>query len=61
MSNPTKGRAAGDSSIDLEYRYWIPAGHYYATVHTVTLAVFNAFKANGIEIPFPQREVRLLG
>ncbi len=50
----------GDSSVDIEYRYWAPTGEYYRTIHAVNLAVFNAFKANGITIPFPQREVRLL-
>ncbi len=50
----------GDSSVDIEFRYWAPAGRYFSTVHDVNLAVFNAFKENGIAIPFPQREVRLL-
>ncbi len=50
----------GDSSVDIEYRYWAPTGEYYRTIHAVNLAVFNAFKTNGITIPFPQREVRLL-
>ena len=50
----------GDSSVDIEYRYWAPTGDYYPTVHAVNLAIFNAFKAQRIAIPFPQREVRLL-
>jgi len=50
----------GDSSIDIEYRYWTPTGNYYPTLHAVNLAIFEAFGANGIAIPFPQREVRLL-
>ncbi len=50
----------GDSSVDIEYRYWAPTGGYFRTLHAVNLAIFNAFKANGITIPFPQREVRLL-
>ncbi len=50
----------GDSSVDIEFRYWAPTGEYFRTIHTVNLAVFNAFKANGIAIPFPQREVRIL-
>ncbi len=51
----------GDSSIDIEYRYWAPSGSYYPVIHAVNLAIFNAFKDAGIAIPFPQREVRLLG
>jgi small conductance mechanosensitive channel len=50
----------GDSSIDIEYRYWTPTGGYFSTVHAVNLAIFKAFEENGIAIPFPQREVRLL-
>ena len=50
----------GDSSIDIEYRYWTATGSYYNTVHAVNLAIFQAFGEQGIAIPFPQREVRLL-
>jgi len=50
----------GDSSINIEYRYWTATGAYYNTVHAVNLGIFQAFGANGIAIPFPQREVRLL-
>ena len=49
-----------DSSVNIEYRYWTPTGGYYRTVHNVNLAIFEAFKAAQISIPFPQREVRLL-
>ena len=50
----------GDSSIDIEYRYWAPTASHFRTVHDVNLVVFQGFPANGISIPFPQREVRLL-
>ena len=50
----------GDSSIDIEYRYWAATGSFYNTVHAVNLAIFEAFGKEGIAIPFPQREVRLL-
>lgn len=50
----------GDSSIDIEYRYWAATGGYYPTVHRINLAIFQAFQAKGVSIPFPQREVRLL-
>jgi len=52
--------AFGDSSIDIEYRYWTPTGSYYPTLHAVNLAIYQAFGEHGIAIPFPQREVRLL-
>ncbi len=50
----------GDSSIDIEYRYWAATGNYFNTIHTVNLAIFEAFKDASISIPFPQREVRML-
>lgn len=68
-SNPDVAKAAtpevgisgfGDSSVDIEFRYWAPSGRYYPTTHAINLAVFNAFKSAGISIPFPQREVRML-
>ena len=49
-----------DSSIDIEYRYWAPTGSYFRIIHGVNLAIFEAFGRQGIAIPFPQREVRLL-
>ena len=49
-----------DSSVNIEYRYWTPTGGFYRTIHTVNLAIFEAFKTQGVDIPFPQREVRLL-
>ena len=48
------------SSIDIEYRYWTPTGGYYRTIHTINLAIFEAFQAQDINIPFPQREIRIL-
>ncbi len=50
----------GDSSINIEYRYWAPTGGYFRTIHQVNLAIFEAFRAENVAIPFPQREVRLL-
>lgn len=50
----------GESGIDIEYRYWAPTGGYFQTIHQVNLAIFKAFAAAAITIPFPQREVRML-
>ena len=49
-----------DSAVTIEYRYWTPTGGYYRTIHNVNLAIFEAFRSEGVSIPFPQREVRLL-
>ena len=50
----------GDSSVNIEYRYWTPSGGYYQTIHAVNLAIFEQFRTEGISIPFPQHEVRFL-
>lgn len=52
----------GDSSIDYILRFWItdPTQGLTNVRGAVYLALWDAFKAGGITIPFPQREVRLL-
>lgn len=51
----------GDSSIDLELRIWIadPANGVGNVKSAVILKVWDSFKANGIEIPFPQRDLHI--
>jgi small-conductance mechanosensitive channel len=52
----------GDSSVDYILRFWIddPTGGLTNIRGNVYLALWDAFKQNGISIPFPQREVRVL-
>ena len=52
----------GDSSVDYILRFWIkdPTGGLTNIRGGVYLALWDAFKANNISIPFPQREVRML-
>lgn len=52
-----------DSSIHLELGFWIddPEEGKGNIVSDVNFALWRAFKENGVGIPFPQREVRLLG
>lgn len=50
-----------DSSIDIGYRYWVPTKSYFKTQYDVNLKVLNAINAADITIPFPQREIRVLG
>lgn len=52
----------GDSSINYVLRFWIRDAHEgLAGVRGgVYLALWDTFKAHGISIPFPQREVRVL-
>lgn len=49
----------GDSSVNIGYRYWVPTQSYFEVQYQVNLALYNAFKEESIEIPFPQREVTL--
>ncbi len=53
----------GDSSVDYILRFWIrdPTGGLTNIRGNVFLALWDTFKENGISIPFPQREVRMLG
>ena len=53
----------GDSSVDYILRFWIadPTAGLTNVKGNVFLALWDAFQAEGISIPFPQREVRLLG
>ena len=53
----------GDSSVDYILRFWItdPSEGLTNVRGNVYLALWDAFKKNGISIPFPQREVRVLG
>lgn len=49
-----------DSAIEIAYRYWVPTRQYYDTLFDVNGNIFRRFKEEGIDIPFPQHEVRLL-
>ncbi|MCE8006293.1 MAG: mechanosensitive ion channel [Aestuariivita sp.] len=53
----------GDSSVDYILRFWIrdPTQGLTNIRGNVYLALWDAFEDNGISIPFPQREVRVLG
>jgi len=50
-----------DSSIELGLRYWVSTKSYFKTQYDVNLALYNALHVNNISIPYPQREVRILG
>ena len=53
----------GDSSVDYILRFWIrdPTDGLTNIRGNVFLALWDTFKENGISIPFPQREVKVLG
>ena len=51
----------GESSIDIGYRYWVPTKSYFKTQYAVNLKILHALNEANIEIPFPRREVHILG
>jgi small-conductance mechanosensitive channel len=51
----------GDSSVDLEIRYWVndPQNGLSNLESQILLSVWDRFHENDIEIPFPQRDLHL--
>jgi small conductance mechanosensitive channel len=50
----------GDSGINLTLRPWVAVPDYAPAQGEIYEAVVERFRAAGIEIPFPRREVRLI-
>jgi len=50
----------GDNSINFGIRFWVPTDKYHQLRFRVNDELFKALHLAGIEIPFPQREIRLL-
>lgn len=55
--------AFGDNGINLELRIWLddPEEGVGSVKSDVNLAIWRSFKKHGITIPFPQRDVRIIG
>jgi small-conductance mechanosensitive channel len=55
--------AFGDNGINLELMAWIedPERGKLNLSSDLNLALFRSFGANNLEIPFPHREVRVVG
>ncbi len=49
----------GDSSVNLSVRAWVPTDQYFAACCELRRALKLRFDAEGISIPFPQRDVHL--
>jgi small conductance mechanosensitive channel len=49
-----------DSAITIAIGPWVNAPDYGAAVGEVNQAVLNALRGKGIDIPFPQREIRIV-
>ena len=53
--------ALGDSSITISVMPWAKVSDYGAVQGELLVAILEAFRTHNISLPFPQREVRLLG
>jgi small conductance mechanosensitive channel len=53
--------ALGDSSIQIMIKPWTKVPDYNPAQVEIYEAILNEFRTNKIEIPFPQREVRMVG
>ena len=51
--------ALADSSVNFVARAWVNAGDYWGVVFDTTEAVKKRFDAEGVSIPFPQRDVHI--
>lgn len=51
----------GDSSLDFGVRFWLPTQEFHQRRFAINNAIYSALEQAGIQIPFPQREVRMLG
>ena len=50
----------GDSAIELVVKPWSPVNDFGNAAAEIKLAIVDAFRARNIEIPFPQREIRVI-
>lgn len=50
----------GDSSINFGARFWAPTTRHFEIRYAANKTIHDAILEAGIDIPFPQREVRLL-
>ena len=49
-----------DSSIQIGIRVWAPTTRHFETKYALNKAIHDALIKNRVEIPYPQREVRVL-
>jgi len=50
----------GDSSVNIAIRAWLPTASYHQLRFELNSTVYKALQTAGVDIPFPQREVRML-
>ena len=49
-----------DSSVDLEVRVWLTPKEKMSLMADIREKIYNAFNREGIEIPFPQRDIHII-
>lgn len=49
-----------DSSVNIAVRPWVSVGDFGPARGEITRAIVETFRAGGIAIPYPQREIRLI-
>jgi small conductance mechanosensitive channel len=50
----------GDSSVNLVVRVWVNTADYWGVMFDTTETVKNRFDAEGIGLPFPQRDIHIV-
>ena len=50
----------GDSAIEIEARVWVQTRKFHEASHDANYAINEALQKNGINIPYPQRVVRVI-
>ena len=50
----------GDSSVNLKVNVWLPVLSSYGDAGRVLECIYNTLNENGIEIPFPQRDLHII-
>ena len=50
-----------ESCVSIGVKPWVAVPDYLAATGEINQAILEAFRSRGIVIPFPQRQVRLLG
>ncbi|WP_196139654.1 mechanosensitive ion channel family protein [Aliikangiella sp. G2MR2-5] len=50
----------GDSSVNFEVRVWVASNQLNAARFSLNKSIWDALKAEQIDIPFPQREVKII-
>ncbi len=53
--------ALGDSAVQIAAKPWVAVSDYGVVETELNLSIVEAMRRRGIEMPFPQYEVRLLG